>query len=323
MTTPHDPPATPDEREPSIAPAASPAPSGMRPLPSLPASSPRRRGRPLRPIVDACDSAHRSWLEPVREVYLASGLTMSHLGRRLFVDKSKVSELMSGKRYPRWELLYALATELRMPYAPLFRLWKQAALETQNKSHTWVDNSTAGVTVTTTPAPPLNHGSFRDLTEDIYRRYASVFVPDERGRELVITQTFDQLWLSWPTAVASPDFRRYGWSVLRTGVMARTPHVDGRPDFSDAAFDAVTVRARTDEDAYTTLFTMQALFEAMSSLPDAQLDVMVLRRLCGLPATCVCNILGVPLAIVRSDERHATHFLELACPPSDHEGNPT
>ena len=34
---------------------------------------------------------------------------------------------------------------------------------------------------------------------------------------------------------ASPsyDTRRYAFTVLRTAVMARTPHIDGRPEFSE------------------------------------------------------------------------------------------
>jgi DNA-directed RNA polymerase specialized sigma24 family protein len=64
------------------------------------------------------------------------------------------------------------------------------------------------------------------------------------------------------------------------------------------------------------------LFKAMSRLPDNQLDVMVLRRLCGISPENVSALLGVPLATVRSDERHAVHFLKsVICPPPETEGN--
>ncbi|QHY99241.1 hypothetical protein SSPS47_29475 [Streptomyces sp. S4.7] len=206
MTTPSDPSAAPEEREPSISPAF-----GM--LTPPPAGSSRRRGRPGRPlgqITPDCGSAHRAWLEPLRETYLASGMTMSQLGSRIPLSKSKVSELMSGRMYPRWEILYAFAVVLGLPDAPLYRLWRQAALETQNRSKNWVDGSSAGVKVATTSAsaPPMDHGAFRYLTEGGYRLYTSVFLPDER-RELVITDTFDQLWLCWPRALSSPDARRF------------------------------------------------------------------------------------------------------------------
>lgn len=51
-------------------------------------------------------------------------------------------------------------------------------------------------------------------------------------------------------------------------------------------------------------------------------DVMVLRRLCGLLPETVSALLGIPLAAVRSDERHAIRFLEsVLCPPPLTEGN--
>ncbi|TQJ37717.1 hypothetical protein FBY34_7862 [Streptomyces sp. SLBN-115] len=59
MTTPFDPPVPP----------ASPAP--VRP------------GRKLGPIAENVGSAHRAWLEPMRETYLRSGLTLSELSLRV------------------------------------------------------------------------------------------------------------------------------------------------------------------------------------------------------------------------------------------------
>lgn len=64
------------------------------------------------------------------------------------------------------------------------------------------------------------------------------------------------------------------------------------------------------------------LFTAMSRLPASQLDVMVLRRLCGFLPETTSALLGASLATVRSDERHATRFLEsVLCPPPSIEGN--
>ncbi|MBC7271435.1 MAG: sigma-70 family RNA polymerase sigma factor, partial [Streptomyces sp.] len=42
----------------------------------------------------------------------------------------------------------------------------------------------------------------------------------------------------------------------------------------------------------------------MSRLPAPQLDVIVLRFLGGMTEDEVSDLLGVPLAAVRSDERH-------------------
>ncbi|MFC7011598.1 sigma factor-like helix-turn-helix DNA-binding protein [Streptomyces viridiviolaceus] len=60
------------------------------------------------------------------------------------------------------------------------------------------------------------------------------------------------------------------------------------------------------------------LFTAISHLPGRQFDVMVLRRLCGFTPEAVSALVGASLATVRSDERHATHFVKsvLDSPPS-------
>lgn len=318
MTAPSDPSASPDESDPFD--------KRETPAGAAPTDRPQRLGRPgrpLGPVAADCSSAHRAWLEPVRDAYRRSGQTMSQLGTQLHMAKSKISELLSGRMYPRWEVLYPLAVELRIPYSPLFRLWAQAAVKTHNKSRTWVDDSVAGVAVTTRPAaPPLDHKAFRKLTEDGYRDYASVFLADDCCGP-ALDDTYDQLWLRWTHVLSSPDARRYAWDVLRTTVMALTPHIDGRPEFSHAAFDTVAMQAATDQDAaLRQLHETLGLYKAMSRLPDHQLDVIVLRRLRAMPTETVSDLLGAPLATVRSDERHATRFLETALTaPNDLEGN--
>ncbi|MET9388782.1 sigma-70 family RNA polymerase sigma factor [Streptomyces sp. NPDC002928] len=282
----------------------------MRPVPARP-------GRKLGPIAQELSSAHRAWLDPMRETYLHSGLTLSELSVRVRLAKSKTSELLRGiGLYPRWEIIFSLSRELKMPYWPLYRLWRQAALEA-HKSREWVDRCTEKTALMTShAAPPLDHRAFRELVESFYSLYAQVFLDDEQ-RDIAVSDTFDILWLRWNDALASPDTRRFAWNVLRTTVMARTPHVDSRPALGWAAFDTVALQSviaaadRVDQIAETL-----ELFTAMSRLPDHQLDVMVLRRLCGIPLEDVCALLGIPPATVRSDERHAVHFLEsVICPP--------
>ncbi|MGW5658379.1 hypothetical protein [Streptomyces humi] len=81
--TPPDPPQAPDDPpdNPSV------RPSGTS-RDGLPPSRPGRAGRPLGPIVEGCDTAHRAWLEPLREAYPESELTMSVLSRHLLMAKS-------------------------------------------------------------------------------------------------------------------------------------------------------------------------------------------------------------------------------------------
>ncbi|WP_327731348.1 sigma-70 family RNA polymerase sigma factor [Streptomyces sp. NBC_00487] len=286
-----------------------------------------RPGRKLGPIADSVGSAHRAWLEPVRENYLKSGLTLSELSGRVRIAKSKISELLRGTGlYPRWEIIFSLSIEMKIPYSPLYRLWRQAAFEA-HKSREWVERSSEKFTLTTTThaAPPLDHRAFHELVEDDYFRYAQVFLLDADHCETAVSDTFDILWLCWNDALASPDTRRFAWNVLRATVMSRTPHLDGRPELGRAAFDTVALQSlTTDAERLDQMAETLQLFKAMSRLPDQQLDVMVLRRLCGITCEDASALLGIPLATVRSDERHAVHFLESAiCPLPETEGKTT
>ncbi|MFJ7423423.1 sigma factor-like helix-turn-helix DNA-binding protein [Streptomyces uncialis] len=285
---------------------------------SDPGSAPARPGRKLGPIADCVGSSHRALLEPLREQYLASGRTLSDLSLRVLLAKSKLSELLRGVGlYPRWETVYRLAAELDLPARPLLRLWKQAAHDAQ-KSPDWIARSKAKAPLTGHQHPPLDYRAFKQMAEDDYRCYAAAFLPGDQ-RDSVVAAAFSTLWLSWPEALASPDTARYAWTTLRTAVMARTPHLDGRPELGPAAFNTAALHGRTtDTGRMAQLAESLELFRAISRLPAAQLDVIVLRRLCGATDEDAAALLGVPLAAVRSDERHATRYLEsVICPPPD------
>ncbi|MFI1060240.1 RNA polymerase sigma factor [Streptomyces olivaceus] len=99
------------------------------------------------------------------------------------------------------------------------------------------------------------------------------------------------------------------------------PHRDGRPELGGAAFDTVILQNLTDPAAYANELTETLeLFTAISRLPHRQLDVIVLRRLCGFTHEAASALLGTSLAAIRSDERHATRFLDSVIPPSRTEG---
>jgi RNA polymerase sigma factor, sigma-70 family len=257
----------------------------------------------------------------MRTAYLASGLTLNELSGRACFAKSKISELLRGVGlYPRWEIVLLLALELGMPNWPLYRLWSQAALES-HKSSEWINGCTDRTTVTAThTTPPLDHGAFRELVENDYALYAQVFLDDDQ-RDNAVDDTFDRLWLSWNEALAHHDTRRYAWNVLRTTVMARAPHRDGRPELGGAAFDTVILQNLADPADYANELTETLeLFTAISRLPDRQLDVIVLRRLCGFTHEAASALLGTSLATIRSDERHATRFLDSVISPPSTEG---
>jgi DNA-directed RNA polymerase specialized sigma24 family protein len=139
--------------------------------------------------------------------------------------------------------------------------------------------------------------------------------------EAAVEETFAVLWLSWNDGLASADIRRFAWNVFRTTVMGKATYRDGLPELENSVFDTVALRSQTSQTARMTQLTESLeLFKAISKLPDAQLDVMVLRHLCGLTDQRTSELLGVPLATVRSDERHATRYLECAIHMSESEG---
>ncbi|MFI5983488.1 sigma-70 family RNA polymerase sigma factor [Streptomyces sp. NPDC051555] len=283
-----------------------------------PQQVPARPGRKLGPIADTVGSSHRAWLEHARDQYLASGLTLSELGLRVPLAKSKLSELLRGLGlYPRWEVIYRLSAELDMPLIPLYRLWRQAALDAQ-KTYEWVQRCSDKSALTAPqPNPPVAHEPFRRTVEGGYRRYAQAFLTDAPC-DAAVDDTFDILWLSWNSALASPDIRRYAWKILRATVMAKTPHLDGWPELVPAAFDTVAVRRLTrSTDPTEQLAESLELFRAIGRLPANLQDVMVLRHLCGNTVEETSALLGVPPPMVRSDERHARRII---FPPPESEG---
>lgn len=275
---------------------------------------PSRPGRKLGPVAPEVGVAHRAWLEPVRNCFLASGMTVGDLSERTNYAKSKISELLRGTGlYPRWEITCSVLVELGIPTPPVLRLWATAAVEA-NKRRDWIDAQKAvarKAAVDPLPdLPPVDHRGFTQLNGRRYTLYARVFLADAEQAEQVVTETFDILWLRWGEALASPDIRRYGWRVLRQSVMARTPCTgDGRPDLRAAGFSTEVLRRTPPEGQLAQIEESMRLFHAVGALPDQQLDVAVLKHLRGLADDAVADVLGVPLASVLHADRYARRRL--------------
>ncbi|MFJ2746224.1 sigma-70 family RNA polymerase sigma factor [Streptomyces sp. NPDC087440] len=171
---------------------------------------------------------------------------------------------------------------------------------------------------------PVEQEALRTLLAGDYHRYAQAFLLPAECRD-AIEDTFAVLWLSFEDALASPDIRHYAWDILRSTVMAKTTYRDGRPALEAAVFDTVAA-----QDPHTSPGDQAAhvarnleLFTAISKLPDIQLDVMVLRHLCGFTPERTSELLGVPLAAALSTERHARRSLECALILPPETGGPT
>lgn len=284
--------------------------------------SPGKPGRKLGPIADSVGAAHRAWLEPLRSRFLDSRMTISDLSDRAGFAKSKISELLRGAGlYPRWEITYSVMHVLGVPTWPMRRLWAAAAYEAHKKP-AWVDRCIKTVALSTGPAvPPLDHQGFIQLNRDPYTRYARIFLLSPQEADQVVSETFDILWLRWDEALGSSDVQKFAWPLLRAAVMARTPHIDGRPELGAAAFNTVVLGTTHDEaERFAQIEESMALFKSMSRLPDQQLDVMVLRYLRGMDEPAVADVLGIPLASVRSADRYATQSLAEIFSSDDHPG---
>ncbi|WP_331742826.1 helix-turn-helix domain-containing protein (plasmid) [Streptomyces sp. NBC_00868] len=292
-------------------------------LPSEPAGegTPSKPGRKLGPIVDVVGPVHRGWLEAVRSRLHSSGMTASDLAQRAGWSKSKVTELLRGAGlYPQWEITHALIHVLGMPTRPMRRLWTAAALEAQKKQE-WIEGSIERVVLPAgSDPPPLDHQGFTVLYGSSYFSYAKVFLHGDGEAEQVVTETIDILWLLWEEALGSADTQKYAWQVLRQGVMARAPHIDGYPELAGAAFDTVALDTATGLARFLQLEESLAVFQAVSRLPDFQLDVIVLRYLRGRDESSVADILGVPTALVSSAERHAKRSLTTKLIPHHRPG---
>lgn len=276
---------------------------------------PSKPGRKLGPIAPQVGSAHRAWLELLRERFLASGLTITDLSERCGWSKSKISELLRGAGlYPRWEFTHSLLHVLGIPTWPMRRLWAAAAVEAHKKPD-WIKGCIQGVTLSTGPAvPPVDHRVFAEMHKASYTAYARAFLRDGQA-DHVVEEVFQLLWLRWSQVPESSDVEKFAWQVLRASVMARTPHFDGYPELAAAAFDTVALQQAPDAERYAQLEESMALFNALSRLPDFQLDVTVLMHLRGMKDTDVADVLGVPIASVHSADRHAQRYLDEILSP--------
>jgi DNA-directed RNA polymerase specialized sigma24 family protein len=272
---------------------------------------PSKPGRRLGPISDRVGTTHRAWLEPLRNGYLASGMTMSELSDRAGFAPSKISELMRGTGlYPRWEITYSLLHVLGLPAEPMRWLWKEAAATEADKKPEWIEGCIRDVAVCSGPAkPPLDHYAFAALHTETYKTYARTFLPEPRASR-VVHEVLVILWLLWKDALESSKVEKYAWPILRRCVMARARRLDGHPTLAAAAFGTVALLTASQDRKIDQFQESMALFHAIGQLPDLQLDVTVLIHLHGLPEEDVAGVLGLSKALIQSTDRYAQHRLD-------------
>lgn len=284
-------------------------PDAEHPPPDAPDGATRRGRRPA-PIAETASPSHRAWLEPVRNVLFASGLTLSDLVERSGYSKTRISELLRGNGYyPAWEITFSVIRALGLPAQPMRRLWTAAAREAR-KEQGWIEHCIEQVAVGEPERPPLAHQAFVEDVCGPYTDYARAFLLTDRRARWVVAETFDVLWLCWSEAGVSEDLRRYAWRLLRSRVMARVDrHRDGHPDLRAAVFSTLEVQAGAPGHL-VVLTELVDLFDAIAALPYDQRDVAVLRHLCGMPLDAIAPVVGLTPAMTHAIDHHARAALE-------------
>ncbi|MER5555211.1 helix-turn-helix transcriptional regulator [Streptomyces sp. NPDC002793] len=262
--------------------------------------------------------AHRTWLESVRSRLAESGLTLDDLVSRSGYSKTRLSELLRGKGYyPGWEITYSVVKALNMPPWPVRRLWSAAAREAR-KDSVWIRNGIHAVQPLGPEEPPTAHLGFTQAMRRPYTTYARAFLQTDQRAQWVVAETFDILWVNWREATASPDTPRHAWLLLRSRVMSRAFQRENHPDLRAAAFQTAG-QAEIDDlaERMARIGRLADFFDAVARLPQDQLDVTVLRYLCGIDADAVPGIVGLPLAIAHTLDHHARGALNGLYPHTD------
>ncbi|WP_037873355.1 RNA polymerase sigma factor [Streptomyces sp. NRRL S-37] len=268
-----------------------------------------RRGRPPAPISPEVGPLHRAWLEPVRNVHRTSGLTLDDLVDRSGYSKTRISELLRGNGYyPAWEITFSVIRALDIPTEPMRRLWTAAAREAR-KGPEWIRQCIEQV-AHEAEGPPLPYQAFTETMRHPYLEYARAFLLTDRRAQGVVAEANDILWLSWNEATASANLNRYAWLLLRSRVMLRAPRHEGHPDLRAAVFSTREIRTRQDPGHMIALSELVDLFDAISRLPDDQMDVAVLHYLCGIPDQRIPHVLGLSPAIAHAVDHHARATVE-------------
>ncbi|CAM5685145.1 helix-turn-helix domain-containing protein [Streptomyces purpurascens] len=273
---------------------------------------PSRRGRKPESIGEQVGPSHRAWLEPVRNRLFATGLTLDDLVGRSGYSKARISELLRGKGYyPGWEITYSVVRALDIPVWPLRRLWTAAAREAA-KDSAWIESRIHAVQPLPPERPPLAHQGFTEAMRHPYTAYARAFLQSDRRAHWVVSEACDILWLGWDDAVAGPNVPRHAWRLLRSRVLLRAQlHPAGHPDLRPAAFQTVDQSRIDDLTArFARIGRLADFFDAVARLPQNQLDVTVLRYLCGIHPDTIPDVVGLSTAITQSIDHHARGALE-------------
>ncbi|MCX4920244.1 XRE family transcriptional regulator [Streptomyces sp. NPDC060011] len=309
--TPLSVPQQPEDDPPSPA-RVNAAEAALTPvIPAQPAAEKARRGRKAEPVSQEAGPCHQAWLVQVRGGISSKGYTLDQLASLTGYSKTRISTLLRGvEYYPSWEITYSVVHVLGLPVWPLRRLWTAGAREAE-KNQNWIAERIQAVRPLAPEEPPVAHQAFTETMREPYTAYARALLQSQRA-ERIVAETFDLLWLGWEHAVASPDVRRYAWCLLRSRVLLRAHrHDDGRPDLRLAAFStAAQSRIKDPVARFIEISELADFFDTVGALPQDQLDIVVLRYMCGIKVRDLPTVVGLSPARVHTLDHHARGALE-------------
>ncbi|MFF0142808.1 XRE family transcriptional regulator [Streptomyces sp. NPDC005227] len=280
-------------------------------VPEQPSVERARRGRRAEPVSENAGPCHQAWLAPVRSGVSSKGYTLDQLAVLTGYSKTRISTLLRGvEYYPSWEITYTVVHVLGLPVWPLRRLWTAGAREA-HKNQSWIEERIRAVRPLAPEQPPVAHQAFNEAMREPYTAYARALLHPEQA-ERIVGETFDILWLGWDHAVAGRDVRRHAWCLLRSRVLLRAQyHADGRPDLRLAAFSTVA-QSRIEDPAvrFAEISELAGFFDTLGTLPQDQLDIVVLRYLCGIDARTLPTVVGMSPARIHTLDHHARGALE-------------
>ncbi|MFJ1646349.1 RNA polymerase sigma factor [Streptomyces sp. NPDC088258] len=155
----------------------------------------------------------------------------------------------------------------------------------------------------------------------LWLRYAHTQVGNRAAAECVVDAACARLLEHWPHVLLQESVARYAWAVLKEEVARWLDARGRRPALVDTAAFQAAIRKLLPHGAHDRFAVLQGeieLYAAITRLPERQYDVIVLRYVLRVPDEVVAEYLGVELATVHSQIRHARRRLakDLGLPGS-------
>lgn len=157
----------------------------------------------------------------------------------------------------------------------------------------------------------LTFDAFHEYHRKLWMRFAHTQVGSRSAAEIVVDAACVRLQNAWLHVLAQESVPRYAWMVLKEEVHRWLTERDLPPQVGDAAYLTAVQKLLLHEmrDELRVLSQEIGLYAAISTLPERQYDVTVLRFLLGMEETEVAEYLGIDAATVRSHIRHARRSL--------------